>query len=76
MSTQTPSGRDPRHIDLATIRETITYIRDDLSDVEGLEAATAALSMALVNIEQRERAAHVAPPKISRSRFFAFKGGR
>jgi hypothetical protein len=54
MSTDTGS-RPSNHLDLATIRETITYIRDDLSGVDGLEAATAALSMALVNIEQKER---------------------
>ncbi len=70
MSTDTGS-RSSNHLDLATIRETITYIRDDLSGVDGLEAATAALSMALVNIEQKERGITQNAKGFLRSRFLA-----
>ena len=42
-------------IDLATIRETLTYIRDDLQRVPALERAAEALSSALAEIAAAER---------------------
>jgi hypothetical protein len=42
-------------VDLETARETISYIRDDLATVDGLEAAAAALSRAIGIIDEHRR---------------------
>jgi hypothetical protein len=57
------------HIDLTTVRETLTYIRDDLQRVAGLEAAAAALAKAVDEIEAAERQRAPIQLDIMRSRF-------
>lgn len=47
-------------VDLETARDTISYIRDDIATVPGLEAATAALSRAIIVIDEHRR---TAPPR-------------
>lgn len=42
-------------VDLETARDTISYIRDDLATVEGLETAAAALSRAIGIIDEHRR---------------------
>jgi hypothetical protein len=44
----------PPTLDLATVRETLHYMQDDMRRVPGLEKATAALTTAIVEIESAE----------------------
>lgn len=46
-------GMSPRHpdLDLDSVRETLLYMRDDLSGVPGLERAAAALDVAIGEID-------------------------
>lgn len=52
----------PPVLDLATVRETLHYIHDDMTRVPGLERVANALETALVEIEAAERNAK--PPVI------------
>lgn len=42
-------------IDLGTVRETLSYIRDDFERVPALERAAEVLSLALAEVEAAER---------------------
>lgn len=48
----------PPAIDLATVRETLLYMHDDMKRVPGLEAVAAALEATLSEIETAERTAN------------------
>ena len=45
----------PPMVDLATIHETLSYMKSDADRVPGLEAVSQALSAALVEVEKAER---------------------
>lgn len=45
----------PPSIDLATVRETLCYMRDDARAVAGLEGVAAALDAALREVDAAER---------------------
>lgn len=55
----------PPTIDLATVRETLVYMHDDMKRVPGLEAVAAALATTLDEIaaaeKQTGRPAHLSP---------------
>jgi len=55
----------PPVLDLATVRETIAYMHDDMARVPGLERVAGALKMAIDEIEAAERNAK--PPAINPS---------
>jgi len=44
----------PPSIDLSTVRETLTYMRDDARSVPGLEQVAAALDTALSEVDAAE----------------------
>ncbi len=48
----------PPAIDLATVRETLLYMHDDMKRVPGLESVAEALQTALAEIETAERQAN------------------
>lgn len=52
----------PPVLDLATVRETLHYMHDDMTRVPGLERVASALKAALTEIEAAERNAK--PPVI------------
>jgi hypothetical protein len=56
-------------LDLETVRETLAYIRDDLQRVSGLENATSALSLAVIEIDRAQRASQPIANSIIKSRF-------
>jgi len=60
----------PPAIDLGTVRETITYMRDDMRRIPGLERAGAALDAALNEIRDAE--AQLAPRQTLPPRFARF----
>jgi hypothetical protein len=45
----------PPSIDLSTVRETLTYMRDDARSIPGLEQVAAALDTALSEVDAAER---------------------
>lgn len=52
----------PPAIDLATVRETLHYMHDDMKRVPGLEAVAAAMQTTLAEIEMVERQANQSRP--------------
>jgi len=45
----------PPTLDLSTVRETLTYMRDDMRRVPGLEQVAEAIDAAMIEIEVAER---------------------
>jgi hypothetical protein len=63
----------PPALDLATVRETLHYMTDDIRRIPGLEKATAALDAALVEIRAAEEKSKPISYETKFSRFLPSK---
>ena len=59
----------PPQIDLATLRETLIYMHDDMARVPGLEKLRDALALALEETEAAQAAAQAKVTNITKARF-------
>ena len=59
----------PPTIDLATVRETLVYMHDDMKRVPGLEGVAAAMASTLREIDAAERTREPAPLSPTAARF-------
>lgn len=59
----------PPQIDLATLRETLLYMHDDMARAPGLEKLRDALALALKEAETAETNARARPASIINARF-------
>lgn len=56
-------------IDLATVRETLVYMHDDMKRAPGLEAVAKAIAAALQEIDAAEKSPRPATPSATAARF-------
>jgi hypothetical protein len=59
----------PRTLDLATVRETLAYVHDDMRRAPGLERVAAALAAAIAEVEWAERASAPSRTRPAPARF-------
>lgn len=64
-----PRTPPQQRIDLATVRETIAYMHDDLAGAPELGRVRNALAMALLEIERAETARRALPANVTTARF-------